>query len=207
MRKEGGAGCAPGEPPMLKLILTTTVALYAAFIIWGKPDASAVPQAAPEVAALVDAPGANFDEPVILTRSGQDAPVTRAAITETVVPDAARLATAAPGPQGSSPRRIGDPVSVSLVRPEDAAESDATAATTPDSAPETVPADVEGMLRVSGTTVNMRSGPSTGAGVVASLPAGTLAEPVGAEVDGWIEIRDVASGLTGFMSARFLEPA
>ncbi len=182
---------------MLKFILTTTVALYAAFIIWGKPDATPAPAPAPEVATILGASDANFDEPVILSQAGQNDTVTSAAIAETVVPGAAAIAAATPAPDAATPRRIGDPVAVSIARPQ-------TPAAGGGAAPED--ADTDGLLRVSGSTVNMRSGPSTEAGVVASLPAGTLAEPVGAEIDGWIEIRDVASGLTGFMAARFLEP-
>ncbi len=53
----------------------------------------------------------------------------------------------------------------------------------------------------------MRGGPSTADGVIDSLAEGTLAEAIGETVDGWREIRDVETGRTGFMSARFLQPA
>jgi SH3-like domain-containing protein len=97
-----------------------------------------------------------------------------------------------PGTQG--PRLVGEPALVSLVSPAvpaAAAERDAGS----------------DLLRVTGSRVNMRSGPGTANAVVDSLPRGTLAEPIGTPIDGWQEIRDVESGLVGFMSARFLEPS
>lgn len=191
---------------MLKLTLTTAVAIYAAFIIWGKPVPVPAEAPAPEVATLGGASDATFDAPVILSRNGPDATVTRAAVTETVVPDAARIAAEIPAADASAGRRIGDPVSVSLLRP-DAEVGDGAGSEAPAEAAASEASGAEGLLRVSGTTVNMRAGPSTAEPVVGNLAEGTLAEPLGPEADGWIEIRDVASGRTGFMSARFLDPA
>lgn len=190
---------------MLKLTFTLAVALYAGFIVWGRPTemtADVTPRDAP-AAARPDA--ALYDRPVILTEPGaagtDDARVTRAAV-EVVVPDAASIAASAPAPDAAAPRRIGEPVTISLYAPEAEAEPEIAAA---DGGP-AVP-DTKGLLRVSGDRVNMRAGPSTADGVVGSLLGGTLAEALGPEAGGWIEVRDVESGRTGFMSARFLEPA
>lgn len=180
---------------MLKMLLTTAVALYVGFIVWGKPEDRAEAAPVSTSAAVVSASDAIFDTPVILSETGQDTMVTRAAATSTVVPDAAAIAASAPVPGTVLPRVLGDPVVVNLV--QGSAPGQATATTEAS----------DGLLRVSGSTVNMRVGPSTGNAVVDSLPEGTLAEPIGPEIDGWIEIRDVASGLTGYMSARFLDPA
>ena len=187
---------------MLKMVLTTTVALYAGFVIWGQPeDGPASTSPVTSSATVVTASDANFDKPVILSDSGDNAVVTRAAVTETVVPDAAEIAASAPVPGDVEPRLIGEPVVVSLVRPTTAApEATAPAETT--EAP-----DVDGLLRVTGSRVNLRFGPSTADSIVGSLSEGMLAEPVGSEIDGWIEIRAVDSGLTGYMASRFLDPA
>lgn len=181
---------------MLKMILVTTVALYGGFIVWGEHDANAEASSVRISPTVPQSAVAGFDKPVILSGSGQDAVVTRAAVTDIVVPDAAAIAASAPVPGSFEPSVIGEPVVVSLVQPG------AAPATTEDAS-----VNVEGLLRVSGSAVNLRAGPSTGNAVVGSLAEGTLAEPIGDEIDGWIEILDVAGGLRGYMAARFLEPA
>ncbi len=191
-----------GTEHMLKMTFTLAAAIYVAFVVWGDPIdiAEDADEAAPIVVANTDA---GFDQPVILTTNGSgevDVSVTRAQ-TDVIVPDAAVIAASAPAPTGAlgQPRLIGEPVVVSLYRPQAAPTEDATVE-------EEAAAD-EILLRVTGTRVNMRSAPSTSNRVVDSLPQGTIAEAMGPEQNGWIEIRDVATGRTGFMSARFLDPA
>ncbi|MFO6465477.1 SH3 domain-containing protein [Jannaschia sp. KMU-145] len=179
---------------MLKLTFTLAAALYAGFVIWGQPtDGMAAAEA--EAATPVVMAAANYDRPVILTNASSEPAVTR---NEPVVPDAAVIAASAPAPNPvfSAPRLIGEPVVVNLLQP---AAVTASAETTPDAQ--------AGMLVVSGSRVNMRSGPSTGNRVVDSLPQGTLTEPLGAPENGWQQIRDVATGQTGWMASRFLDPA
>lgn len=176
---------------MLKMTFTLVAALYVGFVVWGEPTSDALTtEQNTRTAALTDTP--EFAEPVILTANAETgATVTRGAVTDVVVPDAATIAASAPAPSIDAPRLIGEPVVVSLVAPS------APAATQ----------TAENLYRVSGSRVNMRSGPSTSNAVVDSLPGGTLAETIGDEVDGWVQIRDIASGQTGYMAARFLEPA
>lgn len=184
---------------MIRLSVTLLAALYAGFVIWGEPAETQVAEASVDAPIVTAAASPDFEQPVILGSDTQgDAIVTRAAVTETVVPDAASIAASAPAPQTSfnEPRLIGEPVVVSLVQPERPAEVTA-AATAAD----------EDLLRVTGSRVNMRSGPSTSNAVVGSLGRGDLAEALGTETNGWIEIRDVATGQSGFMAARFLEPS
>ncbi|MCT8159295.1 SH3 domain-containing protein [Pseudoruegeria sp. SHC-113] len=57
---------------------------------------------------------------------------------------------------------------------------------------------------VTGSRVNMRSGPSTANGVLASLTRGSAAEMIALEANGWARIRDLTTGQTGYMSAKFL---
>ena len=61
-------------------------------------------------------------------------------------------------------------------------------------------------LYVTGTRVNLRAGPSTDNPIVAALTQGTATELVAEAPDGWFEIRDPATGTTGFMSGDFLSP-
>ena len=59
---------------------------------------------------------------------------------------------------------------------------------------------------VTGSSVNLRAGPSTGVAVVASLRRGTQAEFIAEAESGWWQIRDTNTGQVGFMAARFLAP-
>lgn len=61
------------------------------------------------------------------------------------------------------------------------------------------------LYTVTGNRVNLRSGPSTGNEVVGALVFGDVAEGLGDVVDGWVEVRDLTTGQTGFMAARFLD--
>lgn len=175
---------------MLKMTLLLAAALYGTLAIWGEPvRAVAVAPARASIDEAVAASLQDYARPVILDGAGTSAPqVTRAATTRTVVPEAAELAANGPG----AIRPIGEPLVVSLLGPEPSDAAQAPAA---------------GLMRVNGSRVNMRAGPSTSEGVVASLSQGTLAEPVGAAIDGWQQVRVSETGLTGFMAARFLDPA
>ena len=179
---------------MIRMTLALAVALYAGLVIWGDPvteaTAGTTPAATDAAVAVAIAGAADFDRPVILSDDAGAPQVTRAAVTRTVVPEAAAIAEATVT-EGRAP---GEPTLVSLVPREAAPAAEAPAADGP-------------RLRVSGDRVNMRAGPSTANPVVASLVAGTLAEPVGEPEGGWIEIRVVETGTTGFMAARFLDPA
>lgn len=57
---------------------------------------------------------------------------------------------------------------------------------------------------VTGSRVNMRSGPSTANGVIVSLGRGAATEMIALEANGWARIRDLNSGQTGYMSSKFL---
>ena len=181
---------------MFRLTFTLAAALYAGFVVWGDPETATAQSRTMPTPILEASAGVveDVDAPTIIGSAREAAPVvTRAAIAP-VTPDAAAIAAAAPIPTTLEPRLIGEPIVVSLMSPAGPASVDDVAST-------------EGLLRVTGSRVNMRSGPGVSNGVVDSLPLGTLAEPIGAPIDGWQEIRDVESGLTGFMSARFLEPS
>lgn len=74
--------------------------------------------------------------------------------------------------------------------------------------PEAAPAQPLGdgqRLYVTGSRVNMRSGPGTGNPVVAALTEGTEVEAMGPTGGTWVEIR-TAAGDRGFMANQFLSP-
>ncbi|KPQ16394.1 MAG: Bacterial SH3 domain [Rhodobacteraceae bacterium HLUCCO18] len=62
-------------------------------------------------------------------------------------------------------------------------------------------------LRVTGDRVNFRAGPSTGDEILAALTLGTEVEVIERVADGWVHLRVPDTGLTGYMSEDFLEPA
>ena len=180
---------------MIRMTLALSLAIYGGLVIWGDPVSQAeagVPSIdADDAVAAAIAPAADTARPVILPDAASSGPdVTRAAVSPLIAPAAASAPDARPA-------RIGTPSLVSLVAYADPAPFEADA-----------PAGASGpVLRVTGDRVNMRSGPSTANGVLASLPAGTLAEPLGEPSGGWQEIRVIETGTTGFMAARFLDPA
>lgn len=63
---------------------------------------------------------------------------------------------------------------------------------------------LESRVYVTGSRVNMRAGPTTGADVVAALPRGTEVIDLGEAAPGWSQIRVADSGQRGFMATRFL---
>lgn len=184
---------------MLKLTFTLVVALYAGFVIWGEPDAQTA-DASSESTPLILADSAGSDTaPVVLeTNASSRADVSRSAIT---VPDASSVLTSTPEATTANRSTVGEPVRVSLVQPSIASAPSAAVV------PQIEENANAGLMQVTGTRVNMRAGPSTDNSVVDSLVRGTIVEVLGEEVNGWVELRDVATGVTGFMAARFIEPA
>ena len=78
-------------------------------------------------------------------------------------------------------------------------------ATEPTSPEKIVPTEELPLLTVTGSRVNLRTGPSTQTDIVMSLSLGSVTEALSPEKDGWTEIRDLNTGLSGYMSAQFLE--
>jgi hypothetical protein len=96
------------------------------------------------------------------------------------------------------------------------ADTDAAAAGTVETSPpdtagaqpaaESAPSGVT-RLRVTGDRVNFRAGPSTQDEILAALTLGTEVDLIERVADGWVHLRVPATGLTGYMSGDFLEPA
>lgn len=181
---------------MLKMTVTLAVALYGGLVVFGAPSAEIITERSTRGSQIAVAT-IRYDKPIIVSDTINGFSVAPRTAADTINASSGRAIAATAPSQDTTmnrPQRIGEPMLVSLVQPDIAiASSETTQAT-------------NGMLRVAGSRVNMRSGPSTSDSVVDSLPGGTLAERIGAEHDGWVEIRDVASGRSGFMVARFLDP-
>lgn len=80
-----------------------------------------------------------------------------------------------------------------------------TPAPTAPAASDTLTASFPTMF-VSGSTVNMRGGPSTQHGIVNKLTRGTEVMETGKSGDGWSQIKVVDTGQRGFIASRFLKP-
>lgn len=59
---------------------------------------------------------------------------------------------------------------------------------------------------VTGSSVNMRSGPTTADAVVAAVGNGAMMQLIEELGNGWSHIRDLTTGQTGYMASRFLSP-
>lgn len=180
---------------MLKMTLVLIAALYVGFVVWGEADA--VAEGAPEGTVVLTGDAREFERPTIFggETAGDEATAVSTTVATTVVPDAATIAAAMPPPPVFEQEGRRDPVTVSLVEADGEPASD------------TVSTQGGAMFEVTGSRVNMRSGPSTADGVVDSLVRGTLAEVIGVADGGWVEIRDVETGLTGYMASEYLSPA
>ncbi|MFT5868020.1 MAG: hypothetical protein ACI8TF_000119 [Paracoccaceae bacterium] len=64
--------------------------------------------------------------------------------------------------------------------------------------------DGDELLYVTGTSVNLRAGPSTGNPVITALNRGIAAEKIEILANGWVQIRVLETGHVGYMSSRFL---
>lgn len=69
------------------------------------------------------------------------------------------------------------------------------------------PAPAVELVRISGSRVNIRSGPGTENAVVITLDGGTVIEALSITDSGWIEIRLPDGGGIGWVSATLVEPA
>ena len=100
----------------------------------------------------------------------------------------------------AAPRAIPDPMPVEIVS---RAVTDLGPVAALPAAPETIaPQDTRAVFEVTGNGVNMRSGPGTSHGVIATLPLGAKADVIGSEGN-WNNIR-LPDGTEGWMSANFL---
>lgn len=169
---------------MIRMTFTLMVALWAAFVIWGQPLSTQTPQASTTAPAPVapTGPASAFAVPTIVTDASGRA----------VAPQASTRNLSDYG----TPRLINQPIVVSLIEPAQPIAAPAPVLREP----------VLDLYTVTGNRVNLRGGPSTANPVVGALTFGAVAEALSDPVNGWLEIRDMNTGLTGYMAARFLDP-
>ena len=172
---------------MFKLILGTLGALYLALLIFG--DESRRPE---EVARVGAFDGLNFDFSEWIGPASAER-------TSLVVPDISETEAVALALEAGRQHRADQEAEPLVGKLVAAVETPAEGTVGDD------PLDAS-MWYVTGTTVNVRSGPGTSNPVVTRVSFGDAAEVLGAPSDGWVQIRPAGSETTGWISARFLNP-
>ncbi len=175
---------------MLRLALMTSAAVYAGLVIYSE-DAP-VSESAEEDVIVADAapnpvqPETTAQDGVFRTAMGLD-------LTIAAVIDPSDIA-------------LDDATEVAAIRTERFADPDAQADTVMASASEAEPEPALLLVAVSGSSVNLRAGPSTNDGILGALFRGEQAEVIATLETGWAHIRVVDTGVEGYMATRFLEP-
>jgi len=176
---------------MLKLTLILCVAIYACLVIFSDPAIAPI-EADPEPVTEAEVPEMDTalrevdGRRVLTTANGEVLQIS------TVITASRDEAVARPTPDAGAANG-GD-------APE--AEEPITApVATADAAPVGTALPV---VEVTGTRVNLRSGPSTETDILDALVQGTRAEVLASLADGWAQIRVIETGIEGYMADRFL---
>ncbi|TYB80076.1 SH3 domain-containing protein [Maritimibacter fusiformis] len=197
---------------ILRLILITLVGIWAAMLYFGRdeglpetvigrtpapepevvaPDATLDPGENGEVIAAPDTVPEPEPEP-------DPPPPADPEVAETPAPPPATEPEPDPEPEpeiASDPPPAAEPEVVAEPEPEPA----------PDPEPEPAPEPTETVLYVTGTKVNVRTGPATVYEVITSLEQGAEVVDLGDAGEGWRLIR-LGAGEIGYMSGDFLSP-
>lgn len=178
---------------MIKLTVILCACLYLTMVIWGDHDAQTSQS---DIVARSDfQPSAVIAPP---SAPAQDVATAANAVPQNtlVLANGGVLEVAAV----IRPAEL-DLGTVLSLRPEQASAPTSAAAeigTSADSTPELA------IVYVSGSMVNMRSGPTTSDAVVGAVGYGASIELIEDLGNGWSHIRDIATGQTGYMASRFL---
>lgn len=172
---------------MIRLTLVLLTALITAMLVWGTETPDMRAEAIKRV--VLDAPAPRSVDEIV--------PVVVEAQTPVIEPNAesnvemARLEPLV---------MTGIPATDTLLvfQANDAPRDAVLSAVIPDDA---------AVLIVTGTSVNMRAGPSTNQAIIGRMRQGERAELLTKARDGWVQVRAVPSGQIGFMAGRFLKPA
>ena len=171
---------------MYKMIAATLVALYLVFTIFGDESRRPEAVARAEPSALSGFDFSDWITPVAAT----DTPRLDAGISEA---EAIEIAIAAG--RAHRANRKAETLTGALV-----AAVEAPAETAAD------PLDAK-MWYVTGTTVNVRAGPSTSNPVITQVSLGDAAEVLTDTSEDWVQIRPAGGDTTGWIATRFLNPA
>ncbi|MDJ0629737.1 MAG: SH3 domain-containing protein [Rhodobacter sp.] len=198
---------------IIRLTLLTTAAIAGAMLVFGTDDGSVAVEEIAEAVLEETAPmpaAAPVETAAVETAKAED--VTQGAIQAAVQEEVPGLASEVEVAKqealdltGVLPTSTQVDVAVATAIAETPVEAEPRAGTVTSAAPE--PEPEPRIVYVTGSRVNMRAGPSTSNPVVDRLVRGTAAEVLGEAGDGWLQIRDIATGTEGFMSGDFLSPA
>lgn len=196
-----------GSMGILRLILITLVGIIAAMLYFGRDDG--LPETligrTPPPPAEVVTPNAALDPVAEPEPVAEPAP-------EPAPPAPAPEVAADPAPAAPEVVQTPDPAPAPAVEPEpepapvvveEATPPPAAAPEVVTPAPEPEPADT--VLYVTGTKVNVRTGPATVYEVVTSLEQGAAVVDLGDAGEGWRLVR-LREGEIGYMSGDFLSP-
>ncbi len=178
---------------MLKLTLILCVALYAGLVIYS--DAPVVQDTRPSLDAVV-LREPDMTDALMTTDDG----ITTITTADGLVLEIAAVISPGGGERQTERRTVETDRAVAVdepISPEDA---------TIEPVEEVVIAQALPLVAVNGSSVNLRSGPSTDTEILASLPRDTQAEILADVGDGWAQIRVTSTGVVGYMADRFLDP-
>lgn len=176
---------------MIRLTLLLLICIGVTFVIAGQdpglPEGSDQPTGI-EVTRLAPQPAASRPEIAPLPRDENVSDLARsiALNNHQAALEAALQATEAGGPAPAPA------LDVAAAAPADAVLPDAPAAPAPD------------YWYVTGTRVNLRSGPSTSTAVIGQVTFGQEALVLEETADGWFRIETAQNGATGFIFGQFL---
>ncbi len=192
---------------LLTMSLMTLAGLFAAMLVFGTDDGLPEDRLGRTPAPRIALPAAPQNEPARPAPQPQPAPAAQPAPAPAAQPDPAPEPHPDSAPQPETPPATGNaPTTTPAPATTPAPITTPAPAATPQPAPEPNPAPPPALLFVTGTTVNMRAGPSTSFEVVARLPRGTAVADLGEAAPGWTRIRVIDTGARGFMASRFLSP-
>ena len=183
---------------MIRLTLILAIAIFAVLVLVPREDDRTQPAPAETTTASALQPDTRAD-----ATSGETG-----ALRETA--DGRMVLTTTTGEQLTIDLVV-EPSDVSPTGADDdvPTQETAAAAAIPEATAQTANADdaTGPRLRVTGDRVNFRAGPSTDDAILATLELGTEVVLLERVADGWAHLRVTATGLTGYMSGDFLEPA
>ena len=174
---------------MLRLLVVTVVAIFTILQVFGDPARRPEPVARSAALDVELIPAAYLPSP--------NEPATSTYVSSISDGEAVQLALAAGAELRQS--RTTAALRGTSIAPRGPEAVDVT----PAAAESTVEAAV--LWNVTGTRVNLRSGPGTSNAVVGQVTQGTQAEML-AEADGWYQIRSADGATSGWIFGKFLQP-
>jgi hypothetical protein len=187
---------------IIRLTLLTSVLIWLALMYFGRDEGLPERVIGREPTAPVTTPDPTTEPAPTADTAPESEPEPDAAVVDES-PD-----PFTPEPGSALADAIGAAIEEATPEPDPAPEPEPTPEPVPDPAPEPAPEpepERDQVLYVTGTTVNVRSGPSTVYDAITSLQGGAAVVDLGNAGEGWRMIR-LETGETGYMSGDFLSP-